>query len=134
MPLARSLAVWLLIILAETVHGIVRAVSLVPVVGDLRARQIGVLIGSVIILAIATGSIKWMGAKTRSQLLAVGALWLILTVGFEFLFGHYVTGASWDRLLSDYDPARGGFLALGMIVLAFAPLIAAKFRGLPAGN
>lgn len=131
MPLNRTLAVWLLIILAETVHGVLRGLFLVPVVGDLRARQIGVVTGSLIILAIAIASIRWMGAKTRRELLAVGALWLALTLAFEFLFGRYVAGASWQRLLSDYDPSQGGFLALGMIVLALSPLIAAKLRGLP---
>ena len=131
MPLARTLAVWLLIILAETIHGILRGLFLVPIVGDLRARQTGVFNGSLIILAIATASIKWIGARTRKRLLAVGALWLALTLAFEFLFGRYVAGVSWGRLLSDYDPTRGGFLALGMIMLALSPLVAAKLRRLP---
>ena len=127
----RSLAVWLLIILAETVHGVLRGLFLVPVVGDLRARQVGVVVGALIILAIAVGSIRWIGARTRIELLAAGGLWLALTLAFELLFGRYVAGASWDRLLSDYDPTQGGYLALGMGVLALSPLIAAKVRGLP---
>lgn len=131
MPLTRTLTVWLLIIVAETIHGVLRGLFLVPVVGDLRARQIGVVIGSLIILAIVIASIRWIGAKTRRELLAVGALWLALTLAFEFLFGRYVAGASWQRLLSDYDPTRGGFLALGMVVLALSPLIAGKLRRLP---
>ena len=131
MPLARSLAVWLLIIAAETIHGILRGLLLVPVVSDLRARQIGVFIGSLIILAIATLSIRWIGATTRKQLFAVGALRLALTLAFEFLFGRYAAGASWQRLLSDYDPSQGGFLALGMVVLALSPLAATKLRRLP---
>jgi hypothetical protein len=134
MPIARALTVWLLIIVAETVHGVLRGLFLVPVVGDLRARQIGVAIGSLIILAVAAATIRWLGAKTRSELLAVGAVWLALTLAFEFLFGRYVAGASWDRLLSDYDPTRGGFLGLGMLVLALSPLIAAKLRGLPTAS
>ena len=131
MPLIRSLAVWLLIIFAETIHGVLRGVFLVPVVGDLRARQIGVAIGSLIILAVVAATIRWIGVGTRRQLLATGAIWLGLTLAFEFLLGRYVAGASWDRLLSDYDPTRGGYLALGMGVLALSPLIAAKVRGLP---
>ena len=130
MPLARTLAVWLLIIVAETVHGVLRGLFLVPVVGDLRARQIGVVVGSLIILAVAAATIRWIGVRTRPELLSVGGLWLALTLTFEFLFGRYVAGASWDRLFSDYDPSRGGFLALGMIVLALSPLIAARLRGL----
>lgn len=134
MPLGRALAVWLVIIVAETIHGILRSLFLVPVVGDLRARQIGVPIGTLIILAIAITCIQWIGVTSLKQLLAVGALWLAFTMAFEFVLGLYVLGLSWERLLSDYNPAQGGYLALGMIMLAFSPLIAAKLRGLPVSN
>ena len=129
MPVARALAVWLLIIVAETVHGVIRGVFLAPMVGDLRARQIGVVIGSLIIVAIATASIRWINAASAKALVAIGGLWLALTLAFEIVFGRYVAGASWERLLADYDPAQGGFLALGMLVLALSPLIAARLRG-----
>ena len=132
--LTRALAVWLLIIFAETIHGVLRGLFLVPVVGDLRARQIGVVIGSLIILAVAVATIRSIGARRRKEFLTVGGLWLVLTLAFELLFGRYVAGDSWDRLLSDYDPRRGGFLMLGMIVLALSPLAAAKLRGLPVSG
>jgi hypothetical protein len=51
--LLRALVVWLLIVAAEVVHGIARALWLEPRVGDFRARQIGVFTGSAMILAIA---------------------------------------------------------------------------------
>lgn len=128
----RSLAVWLAIILAETLHGVARAIFLQPQMGDLRARQIGVLTGSLIILAIAVATVRWMGAATRKQLLAVGLLWLVLTLAFEFALGRFVMGFSYERLWSDYNPAQGGFLAAGMVVLALAPLLAARIRRLPS--
>jgi hypothetical protein len=51
--IARALLVWLILIATEFVHGILRAIFLVPVVGDFRARQIGVFIGSALILLVA---------------------------------------------------------------------------------
>ena len=47
-----ALALWLILIVAEIVHGIVRGVFLVPRVGEFRSSQIGVFTGSVIILAV----------------------------------------------------------------------------------
>jgi hypothetical protein len=44
--IARALAVWLLMMSVETIHGVVRNRFLVPVIGDVGAGQIGVLIGS----------------------------------------------------------------------------------------
>jgi hypothetical protein len=41
------------LIAVEFVHGILRAIFLVPVVGDFRARRIGVFIGSGLILLVA---------------------------------------------------------------------------------
>lgn len=42
MVLFRAFLAWLVIIAAETVHGVLRGLLLVPLVGDLPARQIGV--------------------------------------------------------------------------------------------
>lgn len=47
--LLRALAVWLIIIFAETLHGILRGLFLVPAVGEIRANQIGMPVGALII-------------------------------------------------------------------------------------
>ena len=122
----RALVVWLVIIVAEILHGIVRAVALVPIVGEFRSNQIGVFTGSLIILVIAWLSIRWTGASRNSDLIMVGSLWLALTLAFELLFGRLVMNLSWQRLLADYNLLAGGLMPLGLLVLLFAPLIASK--------
>ncbi|MBZ5621502.1 MAG: hypothetical protein LAQ69_22660 [Acidobacteriia bacterium] len=67
-----------------------RALLLVPVVGDFRARQIGVFTGSLLILLVAYVCVPWLRARTTWALLQVGLLWLVLTVAFEFSLGHFV--------------------------------------------
>ena len=125
--LSRALLVWLLIAAAETVHGMLRTLLLVPALGDLRARQIGVVSGSLIILVIAFCSIDWIGARGARQLLGVGLLWVVLMAGFEVLVGRLL-GYSWPRIASDINPGQGGFLLVGMAILAMAPFIAAAMR------
>jgi len=127
--LARAFAVWLVVIVAEILHGIARGVFLVPHVGEFRSNQIGVFTGSIIILAIAVVFVRWIGATRITELLAVGLLWLILTLAFEILFGRFVVGASWERLAADYNVLEGGLLPFGMLVLMLSPLIAGKVRG-----
>lgn len=126
--LPRSLIVWLLLIAAEILHGIARAVFLVPHVGQFRSNQIGVFTGSLIVLMITLVFIRWIGASQSSQLLRIGLLWGVLTLAFEILFGRFVVGASWERLLSDYNVLQGGLMPLGMIVLVLSPWIAGKRR------
>ena len=125
----RSLTIWLVLIIAEIVHGILRAIVLVPIVGEFRSNQIGVFTGSVIILLIAYFTIRWIGAKRLSELLLVGLIWLVLTVAFEVLFGRLVIGLDWETILAGYNIAQGGLMPLGLMVLFFSPMIASKLRG-----
>lgn len=127
--LLRAWLVWLVVIAAETAHGVLRGLLLVPLVGDLPAQQIGVPVGSLLVLAVAYLFIRWMDARTNRQLLGVGLLWVVLTVLFEIGLGRLALGLSWDRIAEDYDPARGGFLAAGLLVMAAAPRLAAWLRG-----
>jgi hypothetical protein len=128
--IARGFVVWLILIAAEILHGIARAIFLVPHVGELRSSQIGVFTGSLIILAIALVFVRWIGATRPAQLLGIGGLWLCLTLAFEILFGRFVVGASWERLASDYNVFDGGLLPFGMVFLALSLLIAGKVRGM----
>ena len=117
----RSLTIWLVLIVAELAHGILRAIVIVPIVGEIRSNQIGVFTGSAIILAIAYFTIRWIGAQRPKQLLLVGFIWLVLTVAFEVLFGRFVVGLSWERLASDYNVLNGGLMPLGLLFFVFPP-------------
>ena len=126
----RGVAVWLVIMAVEVVHGIARTLLLAPVVGDFRARQIAVFTGSALILAVAALFIRWMKPVRLGDALAIGAVWLVLTLAFEVAFGRFVVQATWSRIASDYDLAHGGLLPIGLLVETLAPAIAARFRRL----
>jgi len=64
--------------------------------------------------------------------LAVGLVWVVLTVGVELLLGCWVLDHSWERILSDYDLRRGGLLPVGLAALALSPFIAAGLRRVPS--
>jgi hypothetical protein len=125
--IGRALLVWLLMMAIETIHGVLRNHFLLPVIGDVNSRQIGVLIGSALILAVAILTIGWIRPTSERSLLAIGALWLALTLAFEFGLGRAL-GRPWDAMLVDYDLSRGGLLSIGMVVLALSPWIAARVR------
>ncbi len=125
--IGRALVVWLLMMAIETIHGVLRNRFLVPIIGDVASRQIGVLIGSALILAIAILTIGWIHPTSERSLMTIGALWLTLTLAFEFGIGRAL-GRPWAAMLADYDLSRGGLLSVGMVVLALSPLIAARIR------
>ena len=64
----------------------------------------------------------------------MGLEWAALTVLFEIGLGRLVLGLPWERLAEDYDLRRGGFMGLGLLVMALSPLLAARLRGLTRGN
>jgi hypothetical protein len=125
--LLRGLAVWILIAVAETVHGTMRTILLEPRVGDLASRQIGVLTGSLLILLIAYLTIDWIGACKLRALVAVGTLWVVLMLAFEVTLGRAL-GLSWERIVSDYVPSQGGLMIVGIAILALSPSIAFRLR------
>jgi hypothetical protein len=133
MFLLRALAVWLVLMVAESVHGTLRTLLLAPLIGDFEARQISVFTGSLLILAVAYLFVRWIRANTTGRLIIVGLVWLILTVLFEVALGRFVMGYSWGRLASDYDLTRGGLMPFGLLILTLSPLVAAKMRGLGTG-
>jgi hypothetical protein len=100
-----------------------------PIIGDWRARQIGVAIGSLLILLVAWLTIRWIGARTRSETLAVGLLWLVAMLLAEVTLGRSVFGYEWSRIAEDFDLARGGLLGIGMAVLLIAPWLAPDSAG-----
>jgi len=113
--------------LAETGSGAAREIFIAPAIGALRARQLGVFVGCGIIFVIAWLTAPWIKATLRPQQYRVGALWVGLTLAFESGLGRF-TGASWSRILADYDPTRGGLMLFGMAFMLLAPMWAARLR------
>ena len=67
-------------------------------------------------------------SSTR-EALAVGAMWVALTVGFEFLAGHYLNGDSWQTLVDAYDVTAGHLWPLAVTGVVLAPAVARWSRG-----
>ena len=128
-PLARAVGIWLTLVAVESIHGVMRRLVLEPQLGDLRARQVSVFTGAVLITLVFWFTVKWLGPQPVRRWWNVGLLWLALTLAFEIGLGR-ATGMSWDRIASDFDLRRGGLLAFGMLVILVAPRILAQRRGL----
>jgi hypothetical protein len=134
MVVPRALVIWIVIMVAETLHAVLRTLLLQPVVGDFKARQIAVFTGSAMIVFLAFRFIRWIGAASISQLLGVGLFWLTLTVGFEMILGRVILSYPWERITSDYNLLKGGLMPIGLIMLTLSPWIAAKTRRINLGQ
>jgi len=132
--LLRALAVWAVLVVVESIHGLLRRLILEPWIGDFAARQVSVFTGSLLIVVVAILFIDWIAPRSRRKLTLIGMMWVLLTLAFEVGAGRFLLHYSWQRILSDFNLLEGGLLGLGLVVMGFAPRIAASFSRVKAAH
>jgi hypothetical protein len=105
------------------INGIARQAIYEGHVADLQAHQIATATLMVVFaLYVWMLQRRWPIQMARTAL-AIGAVWVVLTVAFEFGFGHYVVGQSWAELLEAYNLANGRVWALVPLWTLVAPAV-----------
>lgn len=104
-------------------NGSIRQLCYAKYLGELRAHQLSTLTGIFLF-----GLYFWLlGRKlpieSAKQSWIIGLIWLGLTIGFEFIFGHFVMGNSWSRLFHDYNIFEGRVWSLALIFITVAPYL-----------
>jgi hypothetical protein len=121
------LLTWGLVALCAITNGAFRAFVLQPVFGETVARMISCFMLITILLLISYYSLDRTKLKfSDKEILVIGAMWLALTLLFEFGWGHFVIGRSWDELLLDYDILKGRLWVLVLMFTLLAPLITGR--------
>ena len=124
----KALLMWFGLLAAMMVNGTFRVLVLEPRLGEDFARQLACVSGAAILLVLTTPFVARLDGVGSRALFGIGALWLALTVAFEFLFGRYGSGATWESLLADYDLRRGRLWPLVLVTVLFAPWLVSRGR------
>jgi len=104
-------------------NGLFREKFLARRLNALQAHQMSTL-SMILVFSIYVWLLfKLWSPISTNQAIVIGLIWLFLTISFEFLFGHYVAGHSWDNLLNDYNILRGRVWILVLIWITIAPYI-----------
>jgi hypothetical protein len=126
----RAVAAWLAMLGAMSANGALREAVLAPRLGALRAGQVSSILGACLVATLAGVFVRRLPDPAGAPLLRVGALWGALTLGFEFGFGHFVSGQPWRALLADYDLGGGRLWPLVLATAVAAPVFwGAAVRG-----
>jgi hypothetical protein len=128
--IGRGLAVWLGILLLANLNGAVREMWLIPAMGKIPGRALSTVVLSVLVFLIAWLTVGWIRPVSTGDAMLIGLVWLLLTLGFEFLVGHYVFHKPWAELTEDYNVARGRIWPLVLVAVLFAPLWTARIKRL----
>lgn len=97
-----------------------------PKFGEHIGHIISTLILCVIIFAVTRVMIRWIKPNISINAILIGTLWVSLTVAFEFLAGHYLFGTSWEKIIADYNIARGRIWILVLVTTLISPVLAAR--------
>jgi len=125
----KSLLLWSLLVVLAITNGILREKVLAPALGQSLALPASGVLFSLVIVLYTWAVIPWLGVLRVSAYWAVGMFWLLLTIVFEFVFGHYVIGNPWETLLKNYDVTGGNLWVLVLVATAISPYVAARLRG-----
>ncbi len=120
--IAVTLGTWFLFMILAIINAGIRNGVYKPIVGDLTAHQISTIIFIFVILVVTYLILRFSDLNlSDSQALFMGITWVILTIGFEFIAGHYAFGISWEKLLADYNILNGRVWGLVPLTVFIAP-------------
>jgi hypothetical protein len=126
--MGKYIVAWFPMIIIAIANGLFREKFFAGRLNELQAHQ-----ASTASMILLFGIYIWVLLKlwepeTANQALMIGVLWLLFTVIFEFLFGHYIVGHSWNKLLHDYNVLKGRVWILVLIWVTIAPYVIYKLQ------
>ena len=104
-------------------NGIARELLYADALGEQQAHQVSTASLIVLIVVFTWYLERRWPLPTRHDAVVVGVSWAILTIGFEFAFGHFVDGDSWSTLLAAYKIWNGELWPLVLLAIAATPAI-----------
>ncbi|WP_436935163.1 hypothetical protein [Halovenus marina] len=117
------LGVWLVLAVIAVLNGGLRETVLIPRVGEYAGHVISTALLVAAILVVSFLYFQWTTlAYARAELVLVGVLWTVLTVGFEFLVG-YVEGTPVSVTLGQYNVFAGQVWIAVPLTLLVSPLL-----------
>jgi hypothetical protein len=128
--LPRSVVAWLAILAFAILNGALREAVLLPNLGKTAGYVTSGVLLSALVLLVAMGLARWMRLTSVGGAMGVGALWLVMTLVFEFGFG-IARGKPWTDILAPYRFEDGNIWPLVLVVVLFAPLAGWRLRARP---
>lgn len=128
--LLRACGMWVLLVFLAIINGAMRENLFVPLLGQSRALPLSGISLSMLVFLLTALLVPFLGALISSHYWVIGGMWVVMTVLFEFSFGHYIMGKSWRVLLEAYNLLEGNLWIVVLITTAVSPYLAAKLRGL----
>lgn len=127
--ISRALLIWFVLLAFAVANGVFREVVLTPRMRAGVAHAVSTVSLALLILLVGWTATPWIAPQTIQDAWTVGVLWVLLTIGFEFLGGHFIFGRSWEALLADYNLFAGKIWVMVLVVTLMTPVVSFTQRG-----
>jgi hypothetical protein len=118
---ARAFLVWAVLALALLANDLLREALFRPTFSRVEAQALSSILGSALVFGAAYLFVRRYPEAVHRQWVRIGAMWLVLTLAFELLYGRYAAGLPWDEVLERYNLLRGWLGALVPLSALVAP-------------
>lgn len=119
----RYILAWIPMVFIGIINDIMTQTTYGKYLNELLAHQIPTVTRISLFGIYIWGITSFWPLTSMEQAIFIGLIWLLLTVSFEFIFGHYIAGHSWNKLLADYNIFAGRVWILILIWITIAPLL-----------
>lgn len=120
----RYVLAWLPMLAIAVANGAFREAVLAPRLSAEWAHRVSTVILLALLSTYLVAVLRRWPPRSTAHASAIGVTWMVLTLAFEFGFGHYVGGRTWGSLLAEYDVAAGRVWGAVPLLLLLAPLVA----------
>ena len=127
----KATAIWFLIALTAILNGVLREKVLVSMLGTETALPVSGVLLALLVFLVTLVSVPFIGCSEIKTYLWIGFSWLLFTLSFEFLSGHYIAGKPWRETVQVFNLKQGNLFTVVLLVTVLAPWLAAKIRGMP---
>ena len=128
--LLKAIGIWFIILILAIVNAAIREKLLAPMVGPGIALAVSGLLLSILIVLVAFVSMPFFGPSQSKTYIFVGTIWFLLTLSFEFLFGHFIAGKPWSEIIQVFNIRKGDLFIIALFMTLISPWLSAKLRGL----
>lgn len=117
------LGIWVLMAVVAVGNGIFRELVIIPSLGEYQGHVLSTLLLVGAILVITFGFFTLTSLEyTFAEVVLIGTMWTVFTVGFEFLVG-YIEGTPPAVTIGQYDVFSGQIWILVPITLFLSPIV-----------
>jgi hypothetical protein len=126
--LVKATIIWTIIAAFAIANGALRELVLAPAIGARIALLLSGILLCAIVFLVTWCCYRLIAGRRKLTYLLIGLQWVLMTLSFEFVSGHFVAGKPWPEIFRVFNLMQGDLFIVVLAVSLVSPLLVAKIR------